>query len=206
MVHTRTFFAVILSTVLLAGGLASASSFASSDAEIAGAGDLVEYLIAQKIIPEPFAERARAFARLFSLHDGSQGVTEDRASDVDKVRVSTSQLIDHANLEYAVGDEVSGLLLLVENTTSIDAVLEAKRGCQVVYRIFSGEELLFDSANTDRCKTEERVSYVLGPGKTRMFEISHASTTQALAAGTYRFELEYPGYGSGEKIVTIMER
>lgn len=126
--------------------------------------------------------------------------------DADKVQVSVSQLIKYANSEYVEGDDVEGLLLLVENTADAEAVLEAKRKCQVVYRIFSDEALVYDSATSERCKTDERVSYVLGAGKTRMFEVTHASTTHPLPTGTYRFELEYPGYGGGEKTVTILER
>lgn len=204
----RTYLALLISTALLAGGFVSAATLtSSSEATWRTPLGFVELLIARNIISSEHAERARAFARMFSDTSPNDGVGTPRTMhDADKVRVSVSQLIQHANSEYVEGDDVEGLLLLVENTTDIEAVLEAKRKCQVVYRIFSDDALVYDSATSKRCMTDERVSYVLGAGKTRMFEVTHASTTHSLPAGSYRFELEYPGYGGGEKSVTILKR
>ncbi len=203
----RTYIALCLAGSLLLAGFVSAATLASSDPHWYTPMGFVELLIERNIITANYAERARSYARLFSKSAPSADVSTPGMRDADKVRVTTSQLIRYSNLEFAVGEEIQGLLLLVENSSSTDAILEAKRKCQVTYRIFSDTEtLVYDSATEERCKTDERVTYLLGAGQTRMFEIKHATSTLALPAGEYTFTLEYPGYGGGDKKVTVVNR
>jgi hypothetical protein len=52
--------------------------------------------------------------------------------------------------------------------------------------------------------TTNQVTYALGAGQVRMFPMRHRSTDYTLPAGTYRFELEYPGYGKGDVTITVL--
>lgn len=164
----------------------------------------VEMLIERGIISPGFADKARSYANIFSRVDDAEEKAEQSMQNADKVSVSLSQLIQYSKLEFAEGSDVEGMLLMVTNETDAPITLEAKRGCQVLYRIYDGDTMLFDSATQEKCKTDERVTYVLEGRKTRMFEIIHRASDYALPVGTYRVELEYPGYGEGERTVTIL--
>jgi hypothetical protein len=114
------------------------------------------------------------------------------------------QLIEHANLEFAAGTDITGPLVIVKNMSASSTVLEAKRQCQVVYRIYdTADTLLYDSATTEVCTTDEQITYQLQGHGIRMFPIRHTATAYPLVVGTYRFVLEYPGYGEGSVMVTI---
>lgn len=165
-----------------------------------------EMLIARNLVPASLAEKARELSNMVSRIDDAedQAPVPVGAKNSDKVTVSVSQLIEHANLEFKVGENIEGLLLIVKNNTASTTELEAKRRCQVVYRIYSADDvLLYDSATGEKCVTDEKVTYLLNAQQTRMFPINHAASTFGLSSGTYRFVLEYPGYGKGERTVTI---
>lgn len=161
-----------------------------------------ELLIGKGIIPQGVADTARTYANMISRVDRAPA-EPTKALNADKVVVSVSQLIDQANLEFAPGKDIKGPLLMVKNTTAEGVTLEAKRHCQIVYRIYTDDSLMYDSVSTEKCSTNEQITYMLGAGKVRMFPIMHKATDYALASGTYRFELEYPGYGKGEVTVTV---
>lgn len=164
---------------------------------------LVERLIEVGIIPEQKAQEALAAA--VRLEPYREQETTSEVMNAQKVDVVVSQLIEHSDLSYKENEPIKGLLLLVKNTTTDATVLEAKRGCQVVYQIYDeDDELVYDGAASERCQTDEKVTYLLEGNDTRMFSVSHDSALAPLPVGAYRFELEYPGYGSGEKTVTIV--
>jgi len=47
------------------------------------------------------------------------------------------------------------------------------------------------------------VTFNLDSGESRMFEVKHSLDDYKLQKGSYTFEIEYPGYGSGERSVTV---
>ncbi len=176
----------------------------------------VQLLIDKGIIPEALAGKARELASMIEALEGhattSPATTNSATAsstpqgplNADKVDVSVSQLIENGSLTYNHLEDVKGLLLLVKNTTDQDITLEAKRHCQVVYRIYdANDKLVYDSSTSNQCQTNERVTYLLPAGETRMFGVDHPESVHALQPGVYRFELEYPGYGKGDLSVTI---
>lgn len=163
----------------------------------------VESLIERGIVPEHMAGKARELANAIQVIDDVHS-EEAVVPDHEHVRVSVSQLIEHASRTYRAGGTIDGLLLLATNEHTEDIYPSALRGCQVVYRIYDTDEtLLYDRSTATSCKTEEEVRYRLAPGQTRMFEVRHTSGLHPLAPGTYTFVLEYPGYGSGSLEVTV---
>lgn len=165
----------------------------------------VEMLIARGIVPQALAEKARSFASAISRVEDVQNSAEaPGAQNADNVEVSVSQLIEFSSLTFDAGSDVRGLLLVVKNPTTEVLTLEAKRGCQVQYKIYNRDDQeLYDSSTTEACQTEEKVTWKLQPGQVRMFPVSHSALAYPLEPGTYRFELEYPGYGKGDRTVTI---
>jgi hypothetical protein len=167
----------------------------------------VESLIAKDIISSDMSARARALVRM--VEAGTVQIHKViHTRNADSVEVHVSRLIQYAGGDTTEGNDIEGLLLITKNTTSKPVELEAKRGCQVVYRIYSTENdtLLYDSASEDRCVTKEKVTYYIEAGKVRMFEINHRNKDFPLTAGAYRFVLEYPGYGKGERIVNVAHK
>lgn len=160
----------------------------------------VEHLIEKGIIPERMVPKARELVAAATAVEKAQALETPYS---DQINVHVSQLIQHASRTYKAGGTIDGLLLLVTNESKEDVYPAAKRGCQVVYRIYKDGKLLYDSATAGRCATTERVTYRLTPGQTRMFEITHNAAQYSLAPGSYTFTLEYPGYGSGSLPVIV---
>lgn len=161
----------------------------------------IDLLIAKGIITEENATRGRELAERIQKAEKED---EDSAKDSDMLEVSVSQYIEQGALTFNKFEAVQGLLLMVTNKSEEPMTLEAKRKCQVVYRIYNeSDTLLYNSAEEKACKTTEKVTYVLGAGDTRIFPIRHVLNRYALQPGEYRFELEYPGYGKGDRTVTI---
>lgn len=161
----------------------------------------VEHLIERGIIPEPMAPKARELAAAVRTVDHVRSASAPPYREY--IDVGVSQLIEHASRTYEAGAVIDGLLVLATNEHTEDVYPTARRNCQITYRIYDGEELLYDSATGAACATDERVTYRLAPGQTRMFEVRHTPTARALSVGTYTFVLEYPGYGSGTLTVTV---
>lgn len=134
--------------------------------------------------------------------------TDKSASAPELVTVNVSQLIAFSHLTFKEGDEVQGLLLTVTNESDTTQTFEARRKCQVTYKIFDqSNALVFDSASsTPVCTSGERVTYLMPPHVTRMFEIRHKDSAYHLKPGVYRFELDYPEYGRGDLTVTILKK
>ncbi len=162
----------------------------------------VELLIERGIVPEPLAGTARALASAIERIEHMRSGTREVAAP-DPVTVEVSQFIEHGDLTYDEGEDIEGLLLTVKNGGSDSLALDAVRGCQVVYRIYREQEQLYDSRETERCKTDELVVWELSPGELRMFPVRHSVADLALLPGVYRFELEYPGYGKGSREITV---
>ncbi|MBP9759864.1 MAG: hypothetical protein KBD24_00660 [Candidatus Pacebacteria bacterium] len=203
---TKYTIATLGVVALLVAGVVWAAPVAGATMHLYTTSGFVEMLIEKGVVPEGMAERARAFARFVTRGDDAVPAPPAKgALNADKVSVSVSQYIAQANRTYEVGKDVTGLLLTVRNSTEEAITLEAKRGCQVVYRIFSDKTLVYDSAGSDRCTNDEKVTYTLPARGTRMFEIIHKATDYPLPTGEYRVEMEYPGYGKGERTITIME-
>jgi hypothetical protein len=160
----------------------------------------VDTLIERGIIPENMATKARELAAVVRVVDD---VRMPDVPDQEHLDVSVSQLIQYASRTYEEGEDVRGLVLLATNTHTEDVYPSARRGCQVVYRIYKDDVLEYDSATRNACATDEEVTYRLAPGQTRMFEVSHPALAHPLSSGTYRIVLEYPGYGSGEREITV---
>ena len=142
----------------------------------------VEHLIERGIIPGDMAARARA------LVAGMTGNAD--------INVTVHELIQHSPLTVSRGDTIQGIVLLAENTGAAATTLRHKEGCGILYRIFSGEELIYDHSSHESCVSAPQVGYVLEPAQSVMFEVVHTPERHELAPGTYRFEVEYPGYGA----------
>ncbi len=163
----------------------------------------IEMLIERGIISTEKQETARELGQMFNESEVKND-TKDVAMNADKVSVKVSQFIGESDGVYNQYEDIDGLLLLITNETDEPIMLEAKRGCQVVYTIYdeTGTEL-YTSKDTDRCTTDERVTYKLAARDTRMFGVTHKQDYYQLRSGTYTFEIEYPEYGKGSKEVTI---
>ena len=165
--------------------------------------DFVELLIERGIVPGDMAPKARDIATAIQHMDDVRS-EEASVPDHEHIRVSVSQLIEHASRTYRAGGTIDGLLLLATNEHTEDIYPSALRGCQVIYRIYdTNDVLLYDRFTATSCKTEEKVRYRLAPGQTRMFEVRHEPGFDPLSPGSYTFGLEYPGYGAGNVNVTI---
>jgi hypothetical protein len=164
----------------------------------------VDALIARGIIPEAAAGKARTLMRMVLQSEEQANPQPTGALNADKVRVTVSQLIEQSDLTFDARMDIKGPILLVKNTTKEKITLEAKRHCQVVYRIYDTKDvLLYDSATSKKCTTDEKVTYPLDAEQTRMFGIMHRTSDYALTSGSYRFHIEYPGYGEGDLTVRI---
>ncbi len=196
----------LLALTLFIGLLAVGSvAYAAQTYHLYTLDGFVEHLIERGVIPQSLAPKARELAAFIGkAEDVQQDAVASQTPNADKVEVTVSQLIEQGTRTYAQGADVKGLLLLVKSKATSTVELAAKRKCQVVYRIYDeNDSLVYDSATSEQCKTTDRVTWVLGQGQTRMFQVSHPATVHPLAAGVYRFELEYPGYGKGELEVTV---
>lgn len=180
-------------------GISGATATYASEGN--GIKSFVEFLIAKNIIPESRAPQARNFAEKFDR----VAKPGQSASSTKPIEVKVSQLLEFSQRTFKEGEEVQGLLFLVTNPDDTARQFEARRRCQVSYRIYdSSEALLFDSASsTPACQGTERVTYLMQPHQTRMFEVRHSDSAYHLEPGTYRFELNYPEYGKGDLEVTI---
>jgi len=198
------YLGLAVATLLLGGVVVWAAPLSSVPYALYTPSGFVDMLVARGLIPEGIAPRARSLAALFTRSVPAAHPSQ-APMNADKVKVSVSQLIEHGMLTYNRFEDIRGLLLLVQNTTNDHVTLEARRKCQVVYRVYDVEgALVYDSATSERCRTStEQVTYDLEAGQTRMFQISHAQSTHELPPGTYRFEIEYPGYGQGDLTVTV---
>jgi len=172
---------VVLAPTATHAGTHSANTFTN----------FVDALIASNLVDADSAELARTIATHF-----------DSISRVD-VHIQVSQLIEHADRTYAAGDDVKGLVLIVRNEGETPVTLTGTRNCHVSYTIYQSNELLYDARQHGICSNRALSQYILAPGAYRMFEIAHPATAWPLDEGTYRFELNYPGYGSEGLVVTI---
>jgi hypothetical protein len=164
----------------------------------------VDELIEQGIIKQEKEGKARKIVALLSEIDESKS-DDIEVMNADKIEVTVSQLIENSHRTYEQSEDVTGLLLMVKNTTNEIIDLEAKRKCQVVYRIINDQdEVVYDKRDEEQCQTDEQVTYLLPANQTRMFKVEHEASAYELPAGEYTFEIEYPGYGGGEKDVTIL--
>jgi hypothetical protein len=157
-------------------------------------------LIEKDIVPAHMADKAR---ELVSFISDAEPIVEPRTPYKDVVEVSVSQLIEHSFRKYDRGDEIRGIILLAENTSDQDIYPTAVRNCQITYQIFQGEAMLYDSASKRACEAQEMVSYRLGPGQSRMFEVRHTQLEYSLDRGEYRMRISYPGYGEGTRTFTV---
>jgi len=154
----------------------------------------VEQLIDSGIIPANMAARARL------------AVANNTTPETTDVTVSVHELIQYSPLEFQERRDVRGIVLLAENSDTAPATLTRTRQCNIVYRIYDDTgTMLYDHSQSNRCLYGPDVAYVLEPNQQAMFEVIHKKEDYPLTPGTYRFEVEYPGYGKGEREVTIVE-
>ncbi len=195
---TKTFFAGFLLVALFF----AVSTVNASYLKIYTVSGFINMLVEKGIIPENKIEKAKEISQMAEALESVE--SSNTALNSDKVSVSVNQLIEHADLKYNAYTDITGLLLLVKNTSDEDIFLEAKRGCQVVYTIInSAGNVVYTNKDTKVCKTNEKVRYLLRAGKTRMFQINHKRDDKRLGRGVYTVKMEYPGYGGGEKIITV---
>lgn len=161
----------------------------------------VDLLIDMGVIPESNVQKAHDMIASIEFSESNES---DEVQNSDSLEVSVIQYIEDASLTFNRFENIKGLLLIAKNTSDTALTFEAKRGCQVVYRIYSEtDDLLYDSSTEKKCDTNEIVTYMLEAGKSRLFEVTHVRNKYTLQKGVYRFVLEYPGYGEGEREVTI---
>jgi hypothetical protein len=192
----RVYAGTVAALLLIAGSVAWASPTEQY-------GNLVDMLIERGIIPAASAEKARELVAALGLIEEQQELPTE-VQNADLVTVFATQDIEYGTRTYSYGDDIKGLMLVVKNETEEAVMLDARRQCQVSYKIFNEENtLLYDSADEEICTAGERVTYLLPNGKARMLPVTHKDDTYRLEQGTYTFLLEYPGYGSGERTVTV---
>lgn len=197
--RSKSLLALVAAGIFLWGATVYAQTF-----ELYTASGFVELLIQKGIISPERQEKAREFVNLITRKENAAAVMI-AAKNADKVSVTVSQYIQYGAGEYRQGEDIKGLLLVVTNDTDENLELEAVRRCQVKYRIYSvDEKLLYDSGNKESCQTPEKVIYFLEPHQSRMFDVVHAVSELWLSPGTYRFELEYPGYGKGSRTISVI--
>lgn len=130
---------------------------------------------------------------------------EPAQAEKEGLAVKVSQLIQYGNLTYAVGDDIEGLVMNIENTTEGELLLLTGRSdCIVSYKLFGDDdELLYDNGESEACQSGEQVVFPLQPGEFRILPVTHEYDDYALAPGKYIVKLEYPGYGEGERVITV---
>ena len=196
----QTIVGTAFSTVFIIGILFVSSHTYGATHQLYTSYGFINLLISKGIILESKTEKARELLNLIEKKESVAGTVTSK----DGIEVSVSQYIEHGDLTYTRFENIEGLLLAVKNTSDKAQMLTAKRGCQVVYRIYdSTDALVYSSSDEKVCQTSEKVTYVLTAGKTRIFPITHAQNKFALQQGTYRIEIEYPGYGKGVVTVTV---
>jgi hypothetical protein len=195
-------YAPIGVAVILLTGIVTTSVYGAEHALYTTSG-FIDLLISKGIIPEEKVTKARELLTFVVRSEKKEEIQIEKMN-ADKVEVTVSQYIENGELTYNAFEDIEGLLLMVKNTTSEGLVLEAVRNCQVTYRIYDvTDTLLFDSGENEKCKVAEKVTYMLAAGKSRIFEVKHTQNEYSLSAGTYTFEIEYAGYGKGEKEITV---
>ncbi len=189
--------------LLLTGGMFFIKTVNASSFNLYTPSGFIDFLIEKGIIPESKADKARELFSLAENINTSENESE-KTLNSDKVEVSVNQLIQYANLKYEAYTDIEGLLLLVKNISDEDIFLEAKRGCAVTYEIYDDENnLVYNSADEEKCQTDEKVRYLLRKGKTRMFQINHKKEDKSLSRGVYDIKIKYSGYGEGVKRITV---
>ncbi len=172
---------------------------ASSHSRLYTLSGFVDLLISKGITKDDSVEKAHELTKMIEASEN-----QNKGINADKVEVSVSQLIKYGSLTYEANTDIEGLLFLIKNKTNEDITLEAKRGCQVIYKIYDiNDNLVYDSSAEEKCQTNEHVTYKLKANKTRIFEIKHPESAYKLKRGTYKIEMEYPEYGKGEKTIVI---
>ena len=204
MVQKKITYSVLIGLLapLFVGLVLWASPVYGGTFQLHTVSSFVESLIERGIISEGMAEKARVVANMITQVE-TETVAQDTALNAPYATVSVSQYIQYANHTYAQGEDVEGVILLIENTSEESRMFEAKRGCQITYTVYDGDTVVYDSASSEQCQTDERVEYSLGAGETRMFAVTHSNDVYHLDPGTYRFEVTYPGYGSGERTIVV---
>lgn len=188
---------LVLVAVLLGSGVLYVRAYASEDLR-----EFVALLIVKGVIAPSQADRAYSFVDIIA---GASKETDEEEGvlNADKVSIAASQLIQFGNREYAQGEDIRGMVLNVTNTTDEVISLEGRRRCILSYKIYKGDEMLFDSAQHEPCTGTERVTYQMEGKQTRILEMIHKADALALDAGSYKVVLEYPGYGVGEREFTV---
>ncbi|HCC04946.1 TPA: hypothetical protein DEP58_01405 [Patescibacteria group bacterium] len=197
----QTIVRIALCAVFISATLFTAPQVYGATHQLYTTYGFIDLLISRGIIATQQVERAREMGAVIMKTEKSETSSNPSPEDI---TVSVSQFIEHGNLTYNMFENIEGLLLTVKNNGSKAHTLDAKRQCQVVYRIYDEEDsLVYDYADESKCQTSEKVSYILEAGATRIFPITHDVGKYALKSGKYRFEVEYPGYGKGERVVTV---
>ncbi|KKS28198.1 MAG: hypothetical protein UV60_C0019G0008 [Parcubacteria group bacterium GW2011_GWA2_43_11] len=192
---------LVLYTVFVSATLFTAPQAYGATHQLYTTYGFIDLLISRGIIATQQVERAREMGAIIMKTEKSETLSKPSTEDI---TVSVSQFIEHGDLTYTRFEDIEGLLLTVKNISEKSQTLTAKRKCQVVYYIYNDtDKLVYNSADETVCQTNEKVSYVLEAGKTRIFPITHKQNKFALQQGTYRFEIEYPEYGKGEVTVTV---
>lgn len=165
----------------------------------------LEMLLERGIIAQEKSEKAKELLSLIQhIETIQKDPVEKSYPNAEFVTVTASQYIQHGDLTYNQLEDIAGLLLVVQNSTDKPIMLEAKRGCQVTYAIYDESNVLvYDSAETKACQTDERVTYLLESNASRMFEVTHRRDDHALSPGTYEIVLTYEGYGEGARVVSV---
>lgn len=195
-------FLVVLIGLFILGVGGGVYVYADDDVSFS---QIVELFISLGIIPAEKAEKARSAVAGLT---GEELVVPEPDGPMNKeyVEITVSQYIENASLEYAAGEDIVGLILIAKNTHTEPVVLEAKRGCQVVYRILDHDgTVLYDNRDSEKCQTEEKVTYLMESGQSRVFRVDHKLSDYTLALGSYAIEMEYPGYGGGVKNILVRE-
>lgn len=192
----------VVAITLVLGGL-----FVAGRAEAFSMQQLITSLIERSIMSSDKEDAARTLARFFgdTSTPADKESTEPKYPHAEKISVKASQFIEFSDLTYALGADIEGIVLHVQNTHTEAVELTGRARCHVSYRIetIPDRTVLFNSAEHEPCIGGETSTYYLDPGAIRMFEIVHTAEDYALPAGEYVMVMEYPGYGEGELEFTV---
>lgn len=190
---TRILTATVLFILLI-----STSTVQASTVQLYTVSGFVTALIEQGIIPSHHSTQAK---EIVSIIEKMQAHAQGK--NAKHVAVTATHYIEYGTLEYNPFEDIKGLLVKVSNTSDEPITLEAGQLCPVTYTILQDDRVLYESATQPKCNTQNTVTYTLKGDQSRLYEVIHEQEDYQLNRGVYRFLLEYPGYGSGSKTITI---
>lgn len=183
-------------------GSATQHTIASVQKEEVSLIEIVELFITLGIIEDEQAARARNAAA------GLSGVEEEAPAPQKRedIAVRASILIEHGDKRYGVGEDVEGLILLIENEGDETTWISSNPDCRVLYTIYDEpDDPVYTNRDTAACTQEGLTQFALAPGEMQIFEMTHEHETFPLWRDDYLIMMDYLNYGGGDMWIEVVE-